>query len=353
MGRATEGGTSTPLLAQRRRRKGVPAIAVGLLILVSALVGAIWLSLAVGTGPVGTDDVLSGVFGPDLTDKGQLILQEVRIPRTVAGLMAGVALGLAGAIMQGVARNPLADPGLLGINAGASAAVVFALSILGLSAPEQYVWFGFAGALVAALIVYGIGAIGRDGATPVKIALAGAAANAALLSLTTAMLLKDTRSYDQYRLWQVGSLTGRDTEVLWTALPFVAVGTLLALILSSQLNTLALGDDVARGLGQRTGLARAGAGAVVVLLCGIATVVAGPIAFVGLVVPHAVRLLAGPDHRRLLLFSALLAPTLLLLADVVGRVIAPPGEVQAGIVTAAIGAIPFVLLVRGRKTITT
>ncbi|MFJ6698825.1 FecCD family ABC transporter permease [Streptomyces sp. NPDC091272] len=321
----------------------------GLLVLAALLFVALWASLMVGAGDVSLTDLLPGITDPDLADKGQLILREVRIPRTVSGLLAGVALGLAGTVMQGVARNPLADPGILGVNSGASAAVVFALSILGLSDPGRYIWFGFAGALVASLVVYGIGSMGREGATPVKLALAGAATSAALLSLTTAMLLTDSKSFDQYRFWQVGSLTGRDPAVLWQALPFLVVGTAFALLLGPRLNALSLGDDLARGLGQRVGAARAASALAVVLLCGAATVIVGPIAFVGLVVPHAARMFTGPDYRWILPYSALLAPVLLLAADIVGRVIARPGEVQAGILTAVIGAVPFVLLVRRRK----
>ncbi|WP_447035131.1 FecCD family ABC transporter permease [Streptomyces sp. DSM 118878] len=335
--------------AVARGGRGAPALGAGLLLLLVLLVLAVFASLMVGAGSVGADDLLPAILDPDLTDKGQLILREVRIPRTAAGLLAGVALGLAGTVMQGVARNPLADPGVLGVNSGASAAVVFAISILGMSDPGHYIWFGFLGALVASLVVFGIGSMGREGATPVKLALAGAATGAALLSLTTSMLLTDSKSYDQYRFWQVGSLTGREAPVLWQALPFIAVGTVLALLLGPRLNALSLGDDLARGLGQRIGLARAACGVAVVLLCGAATVVAGPIAFLGLVVPHAARVFTGPDYRWVLPYSALIAPVLLLTADIVGRVIAPPGEVQAGIVTAAIGAIPFVLLVRRRK----
>ncbi|MER5441645.1 iron chelate uptake ABC transporter family permease subunit [Streptomyces sp. NPDC002790] len=323
----------------------------GLLPLALVLAGAVLLSLAVGSGDVPLGDVVAGLFHPDRADRAQLIVREVRVPRTAAGLLAGVALGLAGTVMQGVARNPLADPGLLGVNAGASVFVVFAISVLSLSDPSQYIWFGFLGACLAAVLVYGVGSLGRDGATPVKLALAGAAVAAALGSVTSAMLLTDSRAFDQFRFWQVGSLNGREPEVLWQALPFIAVGAVLALALGPQLNTLALGDDTARGLGQRIALARLGAAACVVLLCGAATVVAGPIAFVGLAVPHAARLITGPDHRWILPYSALIAPSALLLADVAGRLVARPGEVQVGVMTAALGAIPFVVLVRRRKTV--
>ncbi|MFJ8598875.1 FecCD family ABC transporter permease [Streptomyces shenzhenensis] len=312
------------------------------------LLAATALSLAVGSGDVSLHDVVHGVLDPDRSVRGQLVVQEVRIPRTLAGLLAGAALGLAGTVMQGVTRNPLADPGLLGINAGAAVAVVFAMSVLSLTEPAQYIWFGFLGACLAAGLVYGIAGLGREGATPVKLALAGAAATALLVSATDTMLLSDSQTYDQYRFWQVGALDGRDLDVLLQAVPFVAVGGVLALALGPRLNGLALGDDIARALGQRVAVARLVGAASVVLLCGASTAVAGPIGFVGLAVPHAVRMITGPDHRWILPYSALLAPVLLLVADVVGRVVARPGEIQVGVVTAAVGCVPFIVLVRRR-----
>ncbi|MFD6529258.1 FecCD family ABC transporter permease [Streptomyces sp. NPDC060184] len=334
------------------RRKGSrPALAAGLLAGLVVLVLIAAISLAVGSGHVPLADVWHGLVSPDDARRTDVIVRTVRIPRTCAGVLAGVALGLAGALMQGVTRNPLADPGLLGVNAGASVSVVLAMGVLGLTAPGQYLWFGFGGALLAALFVYGVGSIGREGATPVKLALAGAATTAFLGSLTTAMLLTDSKTFDQFRFWQVGSLSGRETDALWQVLPFIVVGTLLALALGPQLNALALGDDVARGLGQRVGAARAAAALAVVLLCGAATAIAGPIGFVGLVVPHAARLITGPDNRWVLAYSAVLAPILLLVADIVGRLVARPAEVQVGIVTAVIGCVPFVILVRRRKLV--
>ncbi|MFF7557806.1 FecCD family ABC transporter permease [Streptomyces olivaceus] len=321
---------------------------MGLCGLAVLLLAATVLSLAVGSGQVSLHDLVHGVFDPDRSVRGQLVVREVRIPRTLAGLLAGVALGLAGTVMQGVTRNPLADPGLLGINSGAAVAVVFAMSVLSLTEPEQYIWFGFLGAGLAAVLVYGVASFGREGATPVKLALAGAAATALLVSVTDTMLLTDSRTYDQFRFWQVGALNGRDLDVLLQALPFVAAGSVLALGLGPRLNGLALGDDVARALGQRVAVARLAGAAATVLLCGAATAVAGPIAFVGLAVPHAVRMFTGPDHRWILPYSALLAPVLLLVADVLGRVVARPGEVQVGVVTAAVGCVPFILLVRRR-----
>lgn len=333
-------------LSPASHRPGAVVLGSGLGLLALVLVGVAGLSLAVGSGHVALHDVVEGVFSPDRSVRGQLVIQEVRLPRTLAGLLAGVALGLAGAVIQGLTRNPLADPGLLGVNAGAAVFVVFAISVLSLTEAGQYIWFGFLGACLAAVLVYGVGSLGREGATPVKLALAGAATTAVLSSVTSAMLLTDSQTFDQFRFWQVGALNGRDIDVLWQALPFVVVGGVLANAMGPRLNGLALGDDVARGLGQRLATTRVLGAVSIVLLCGAATAVAGPLGFVGLAVPNAVRLVTGPDHRWVLPYSALLAPALLLLADVVGRVVARPGEVQVGVVTAALGCVPFIVLVR-------
>jgi iron complex transport system permease protein len=278
-----------------------------------------------------------------------LIVRSLRIPRTILGLGVGASLGLAGAVMQGVTRNPLADPGILGIESGAALAVVVGIHTFGISALSGYVWFSFVGAAVASVVVYTIGSAGRGGATPVKLALAGAALSAMLSSFTSAILLTDVETLDQFRFWVVGSLAGRDTSTITQAAPFVIVGTVLALASARSLNTLALGDDVARSLGQRVHLARAVSALSVVILCGAATAAAGPIGFVGLTVPHVARAICGPDYRWILPWSLVLAPTLLLGADVVGRLVARPGELQVGIVTAALGAPFFIALVRRRK----
>jgi iron complex transport system permease protein len=260
-----------------------------------------------------------------------------------------MALGLSGAVMQGVTRNPLGDPGILGIEAGASLAVVIAIYSFGVGSLTGYVWFAFLGAAVASVIVYGLGSLGRGGATPVKLALAGAALGSMLASFTSAILLLDVSTLDQFRFWVVGSLAGRDATIAAQVLPFIVVGTALALVSARSLNALALGDDVARSLGQRLQLARALSATAVVILCGAAVAAAGPIAFVGLTVPHVARAICGPDYRWVLPWSMVLAPMLLLGADIIGRVVARPGELQVGIVTAVIGAPFFILLVRRRK----
>lgn len=330
-------------------RRSLPVRLVILVVCLSAVVVVTAASLAFGTKPIPLASVVQALVSPDPAVNDHLIVRTLRGPRTVLGLLVGMALGLSGGVMQGVTRNALADPGLLGVSAGASLAVVVAIHLFGVGSLAGYVWFAFAGAAVASVVVYGLGSLGRDGATPVKLALAGAAVTAFLLSLTTAILLVDLATLDQFRFWVVGSLAGRDGAVAGQVAPVVVLGAALALALGPSLNTLALGDDVARGLGQRVGRARLVSALVVVLLVGGATAAAGPISFVGLTVPHVARALAGPDYRWILPYSALLAPVLLLGTDVLGRLVARPGEVQVGIVTALVGGPFFIALVRRRK----
>jgi iron complex transport system permease protein len=324
---------------------------VGLALAVALLVVAVALSFAVGARVIAPGTVLDALLSPGAGGNDGLVVRELRVPRTLIGLAAGAALGLAGTLMQGLTRNPLADPGLLGINAGASLAVVVAITWFGVTAATGYVWFAFAGAALAAVLVYGIGAA-RAGASPVRLALAGTAVTAVATSIITLVLLADLDTLDRYRFWSVGSLVGRDLATLGTVLPFAVVAAVLAAALLRPLNTLALGADVARGLGQRVGRVQVAAAVAVVVLCGAATAVAGPIVFVGLVVPHVARRFTGPDYRWIGVYSVLLGPALLLLADVAGRVIAPPGEVEAGLVVALLGAPALIALVRRNRGVT-
>lgn len=325
-----------------------PTRLLGLLAGLLVLAVLVVTSLAVGSKAVPVADVVEAFRDFDATVENHLIVTSLRLPRTLVAVLVGLGLGLAGALMQGLTRNPLADPGILGVNAGAALAVVVGIFVFGVGSLSGYVWFAFLGAAVTSGAVYALGALGRDGATPVKLALAGAAVTAFLYSITSSILLLDVATLDQYRFWAVGSVAGRDMAVVTQVAPFLLLGTALALCAGRSLNALALGDDVARSLGARVGVSRLFSAAAVVLLVGGATAAAGPIAFVGLTVPHVARALAGPDYRWVLAFSAVLAPTLLLAADVLGRVVARPGEVQVGIVTALIGAPVFIALVRRR-----
>ncbi|MER7794098.1 iron chelate uptake ABC transporter family permease subunit [Streptomyces sp. NPDC097640] len=335
----TEPATAPPGGRSARRAAGLAASLVVLLMIVAA-------SVAIGAKPIPLGDVWHGLFHYSGTDT-DVVVRDVRVPRTVLGLLVGAALGLAGAVIQALTRNPLADPGLLGLNAGASAAVVSAISFFGVTSLTGYVWFAFLGTAVASVLVYALG--GSRGATPVRLALAGTAVYAALYGYVNAVELLDTAALDKMRFWTVGSLASANMTVVKQVAPFLVVGAVLALALGRALNAVALGDDTARALGANLNRTRLLAMVAVTLLCGAATAACGPIAFVGLMVPHLVRALTGPDLRWILPYAAVLSPVLLLGADVLGRVVTRPSELQAGVVTTLIGGPVFIYLVRRRR----
>jgi iron complex transport system permease protein len=313
------------------------------------LLATVVASLAIGAGDVPFGRVLPGVFSPDDASRAELIVHELRLPRTLLGIVVGMALGLAGAVMQALTRNPLAEPGLLGVNGGAAFAVVLVIGAARVDNVLVYVWAAFAGAAGAAALVYMIGARGRGGASPARLVLAGAALNAVFSAMTAGVMLLTPGNFNGFRFWQVGSLGGREMSVFYQVAPFVLAGTVLALLLARPLNALGMGDDAGRALGSRPGRTRALGALAVVLLCGSATAAAGPIWFLGLAVPFIVRTAAGPDQRLVLPYSLLLAPILLLGADIIGRVVTP-GELETGIVTAFLGAPLFAVMVRRGRT---
>lgn len=333
-----------PSFRNGRRISPVILLAVSLTILAAAA----FASVALGARPLSLETVWQALTSADPANGDHAVVLS-RLPRTVAALLIGAALGLAGTALQGMTRNPLADPGIMGLNAGAAFAVVTAIYVFGITSFTGYVWFALAGTALAALVVYAVASLGREGATPVKLALAGAALTAGLTSLLSAVLVSSQQTLNTFRFWQVGTVSGRGWDVLLPLIPFLAAGAVILLASGRALNGLSLGDDVARGLGQNVALSRGVMAVGVVLLCGAATAAAGPIAFLGLVIPHLVRGLAGPDYRWILVLSAVLAPVLLLVADVVGRLILPPGEVPVGIMTAVIGAPVFIAIIRRRK----
>ncbi|MET0673366.1 MAG: iron chelate uptake ABC transporter family permease subunit [Microbacterium pygmaeum] len=321
-------------------------VLVGVLAL---LVITVALSLGVGARPVAPAVVIDALLRPDPDDADHIVVLTQRVPRTVIGIVAGGALALAGTVMQGLTRNPLADPGLLGVNAGASVAVLGAITLLGIASPRGFIWFAFAGAAVAAVVVALIGARGPDGGNPAKLALTGAAVTAGLTAVTTLILTTQTVALDVYRYWAVGGLAARGLDsVAMVGIP-VLIGVLLALLCGRGLDLIALGEDTASGLGHDVGRTRAVGILATVLLCGGATAIAGPIVFLGLLVPHALRAVVGSDYRRLLVLAVPAGASVLLLADVLGRVIALPGEVQAGIVVAFVGAPVLIGLVSRRR----
>lgn len=332
--------TTSPAALRRRRVAVVTVLMMALALVVLA-------SLAVGAKPIPIGVVWDALWSPTGT-QDDIVVRSLRVPRTVLGIGVGIALGIAGALMQGYTRNALAEPGILGVNAGAAFFVVVAIYALGVTSLLGYVWFAFAGAFAAAVLVFLLGSLGRGGPTPVTLVLAGVALYVLLSALTTALLLADTETLDVYRFWAAGSLAGRDADVAIQVAPFLLAGTLLALFNAPALNVLALGEDVAKSLGQRVGLTRWTGLAAITLLAGAAVAACGPIIFLGLVVPHIARAFTGPDHRWLLPAAGLAGAVLLLAADVLGRVVVRPGELQVGIVLALVGAPFFIALVRRR-----
>jgi iron complex transport system permease protein len=327
----------------------IPRNFIRVLILLMILLGiCVLASLAFGSRTIGWTELMDGLFRPDVQSHEANVVRQ-RIARTVFSLMCGAALGVSGALMQSVTRNPIADPSILGVNTGASLFVVCGISFLNISTASQYIWLALAGAIITAIFVFGIGSMGSGGATPLKLVLAGAATSAALSSLVIAIMIPRTNVMDQFRYWQVGSVGAGNWSFISTFLPFLIVGILIAFFTAPALNALALGDEVATGLGVRTGTLRLIAAFGGVLLCGAATALAGPIGFIGLLATHVIRLIIGPDIRYIIPMSALSGAIILTVSDICGRLIGSPGELEVGIVTAFIGAPILILLTMKAK----
>lgn len=337
-----------PGISKARRRRGVGLGALVVILAIAAMV-----SLAVGARALSPAEVWHGLFAAPDSDQRRteirLIMETVRVPRTVLAIVAGIALGVGGALIQGYTRNPIADTGLLGVNSGASFAVVTVIAVFGLTDPFQYVWFAFAGAAVAGVIVFGLASIGRGAGNPLTLALAGQGITVFLTAMTTAVALSDQKSLNALRFWNSGSVAGVGFDVIWPVTVFIAVGLALTVITLPALNLLNLGDDVARGLGVNIALSRTIGIIAITLLAGAATAACGPIAFLGLMVAHVARYLTGPDYRWLVPYAGLLGSVVLLVCDIVGRLVVRPGELDAGVVVALLGAPFFAILVwRGK-----
>ncbi|MFG2273808.1 iron ABC transporter permease [Streptomyces sp. WAC 01325] len=344
---ALERPTSRGTTQARRRR------VVGLSTLVVLLVIAGAVSLAVGARALSPADVWHGLFAAPDSDQRlteiRLIVQTVRVPRTVLAIVAGIALGVGGALIQGYTRNPIADTGLLGVNTGASFAVVAAIALFGFDDPFQYVWFAFLGAAAAGVVVFGLASIGRGAGNPLTLALAGQGVAVFLAAMTTAVALGDKESLNALRFWNAGSVAGVGFDVIWPVTGFVVAGLVLAVTTLPAINLLNLGDDVARGLGVNIALSRTVGIAAITLLAGAATAACGPIAFLGLMVAHVARYLTGPDYRWLVPYAGLLGAVILLACDIVGRLVVRPSELEAGVLVALLGAPFFAVLVwRGK-----
>ena len=318
----------------------------GLLFCVTLMVVCLLWSITVGAADITPQTVYDALFQFDDTEFDHLIIQTVRLPRVLSGAIVGASLAVAGALMQGLTRNPLADSGILGINSGAAFAVVLAVFILGSPPLSVYAFFGFIGAGIAAALVYVLGSMGRGGATPLKLTLAGIILTAFVSSFTTAILIGDQETLDKIRFWTAGSLAGREMPLLLQTAPYMIVGLVGAVFISRQITTISLGEDVAKGLGQNTLWVKIIAAIIVVLLAGGGVALAGPIGFVGLIVPHIVRFIVGEDYRWIIPYTAIIGAVLVTIADAGARIVIRPQELPVGVVMAALGAPFFIWLAR-------
>lgn len=316
------------------------------IILCLALLSVIAMfSVSLGVKRIAFSKVMEVIFGNDLDSiEATIILQ--RIPRTVFGILAGGALGISGALMQSITRNPIADPSILGVNTGASLFVVAGIAFFNITAAYQYIWLAIIGAGLTAVFVYSVASMGKDGATPLKLALSGSAVSIVLGSLVSTIMLPNNRVMEAFRFWQVGSIGSATWENIALISPFLILGFIISMLISGYLNNLALGDEAATALGTNVVLTRSVGALASVLLCGAATALAGPIGFIGLIIPHIVRLVFGSEMSKMLPLSFIGSGMLLLLSDILGRIIGSPGETEVGIVTAVLGAPIFIFAIR-------
>jgi iron complex transport system permease protein len=341
MGQASANVNVSGLRSASASRSPVVGVAIGLALLAVCLCA----SVAYGSAEIHPGAVVAAFTAFD-GSPAHLIVRTVRVPRALIGMSVGACLGVAGAIMQALTRNPLASPGILGINAGAAFMVVGAIFLLGVGSLHGYIWFAFLGAAVTAILVYALGSAGRRGMTPLKLTLAGAALTAFCSSMMQGILVLNEQTLDQIRFWLGGAVSGRDFELFLQVLPYMVVGLVAAFSLGKQITTLSLGEEIAKGLGQSTGWVKGIAVAIIVLLAGSSVAIAGPISFVGLAVPHVARSLAGTDYRWVLPYAAILGAILLLVADLGARFVIHPSEIPVGVMTALIGAPFFIYLIR-------
>ncbi len=322
-------------------------LSAGLLLVIFILWLSFITSITWGAADIAFGDIYQAFTSFD-GSTNHLIIRTVRLPRSLIAMLVGASLAVAGAIMQGLTRNPLASPGILGVNAGAAFAVVVGTFISGSSSLTVYAWYAFAGAAISATAVYFLGSLGRGGLTPFNLTIAGAALTAFISSVTSGILILSQRTLEEIRFWLAGSVAGRDLNLLLQVLPYICVGLILAIALSKQITILSLGEDTARSLGQSTGLIKILAAVSIILLAGSSVAIAGPIGFVGLIIPHIVRFLVGVDYRWILPYSAILGAIIMLIADLVGRLIIQPSELPVGLVMPLIGAPFFIYLIRSK-----
>lgn len=331
-----------------KKRFHKPGILPQIIIAVLLLLICCIVSITYGAKTVGYSDIWGALFDA-AADSFNVNVVRARIPRTLFGIIAGASLATAGCMMQSITRNPIADPSILGVNTGASLFVVFGIAFFNITSKQSYILLAFAGAMLTAFLVYGLASIGNGGATPMKLALAGTASSTALQSLVNTIMLPDTQVMDKFRFWQVGSIGGSNYEDIINLMPYFMLGMILSVAVASQLNALALGEEAATGLGVNVGLVRLISAFAGVLLCASTTALAGPIGFVGLMVPHIVRIFTGPDVRKIIPVGALFGGCLMVVADTLGRVLGSPGEIESGIITALLGAPIFIFVIRKGK----
>lgn len=324
---------------------------IGLACSLFLLVVAIICSVIYGVTDIPLSSIWESFIHYDVLSQQHLIIQTVRVPRALIAAAAGASLAVAGVLMQVITRNPIASPSLFGVNSGAAFMVVIASGWLGISGMQSLTLFALLGAAISGSIVFYLGSIGRDGMTPIKITLAGASIAAFFHSMTQGYMLTNGKMFDQILVWLVGSVAGRDMNMLINVLPYIAVGLIIALSLSRHLNVLLMGDDIAQTLGQRTVAIKSLASVAIILLAGGSVAMAGPIAFVGIIIPHIVRFLVGNDHRWLIPYSAILGAILLVTADIASRYIAMPKEIPVGVMTAILGVPFFVYIARKGKRV--
>lgn len=332
-----------PYLTENKREKNAMKIAFLALIGLCILGLCFLASLYFGSRSISFEELIQGLSGMN-TSLGTAVIEK-RLVRTVFCILAGATLAISGTLMQGITRNPIADPGILGVNTGASLLVVIGIAFFNIHGISSYMLFALIGAFASAFFVYGLGTMGKGGFTPIKLALAGSALSIALNSLISAIMLPRAESLMDFRFWQVGSVGGATWQTILVIFPFLVVGSVIGIVYASQLNALALGDDVAVSLGVKVNRTRLIVSFAGVILCGSITALAGPIGYVGLIAPHVVRQFLGPDYRRIIPFSALAGAIILVCADVIGRLLGSPGELEVGIVTAMIGAPVLIIII--------
>lgn len=325
-------------------KKIILSYGLGIIILILAL----FFSITYGVKSVGFSDVIKAFTDSNSTDYNVNIVQ-ARIPRSIFGLMAGAALSISGVLMQSITRNPIADPSILGVNTGASLFIVIGITFFNIQSKLSYIGLSFAGAVITALFVYKLASAGYGGPTPIKLAIAGAATSTALASFVSLIVMPNSSVMTTYRFWQIGSIGGTSFEDIKLILPIIVIAVIVSLMLSDNLNTLLLSEDTATSLGLNVNRTKAIAAICGVLLCATTTALAGPISFVGLMVPHIVRMIIGNDHKHLISCSGLYGASILLISDVLGRLLGRPGELETGIMTAIIGGPIFIIIIRKAK----